>query len=346
MQRATAFARLLPMLEEFGVGPDAALAGTGLSIDDLKPDSFIPYRAALAFLENAAALTDREDLGLRLGGRQSLASLGPLRDAMLHAETLGEALADFVAFQITNTTGAAVYLHRAEGEFIFGYGIYDAADVLSPQMHDMVLAVGQNLIRELTAAAVRPTGFLSMRSAPSDRTPWESLGAPIQFGQDQTALLLSRTAAGFRLPTANEAAREEALAVLASHMSLAPWGWAGRTRHALRALLLDRRSSMPQVARHLRNHPRSLRRALKKEGTCFEAIKDEVRYAVARELLSLGSLSVGELAMTLDFASPSAFVRAFRRWSGTTPSAWRDARGGINSAPASTYAQDRDASTP
>jgi AraC-like DNA-binding protein len=163
-----------------------------------------------------------------------------------------------------------------------------------------------------------------MRSAPSDRTPWESLGAPIHFGQDQTALYLSRAAAGFRLPTANPAARDDALAVLAMHMSRAPWGWEGRTRHALRALLLDRQSGMPQVARHLRIHPRSLRRALEREGARFDAIKDEVRYSVARELLSLGSLSVGELAMTLDFASPGAFIRAFRRWSGTTPSAWRD----------------------
>jgi hypothetical protein len=95
VQRATAFARLLPMIEELGSSPAAALAGTGLSINDLKPDGFIPYRAALAFLENAAAMTGREDLGLRLGDQQNLASLGPLGEAMFHAKTLGEALADF-----------------------------------------------------------------------------------------------------------------------------------------------------------------------------------------------------------------------------------------------------------
>jgi AraC-like DNA-binding protein len=171
-----------------------------------------------------------------------------------------------------------------------------------------------------------------MRPAPLDRTLWEGLGAPIHFGQDQTALYLSRAAAGFRLPAANPAARDHALAVLAPHMSIAPWGWEGRTRHALRALLLDRQSSMQEVARHLRIHPRSLRRALEREGTRFDVIKDEVRYTFARELLTLGSLSLGELAMTLDFASPSAFIRAFRRWSGTAPSAWRDIRGPVSAS--------------
>jgi hypothetical protein len=110
VQRATAFARLLPMIEELGSSPAAALAGTGLSINDLKPDGFIPYRAALAFLENAAAMTGREDLGLRLGDQQNLASLGPLGEAMFHAKTLGEALADF-----THTHTHSLSDHQLDG---------------------------------------------------------------------------------------------------------------------------------------------------------------------------------------------------------------------------------------
>jgi len=56
-----------------------------------------------------------------------------------------------------------------------------------------------------------------------------------------------------------------------------------------------------------------------------EPIKDAVRFAAARELLSLTALPVGEVAMA-DFASPSAFIHAFRRWSGTAPGRWRELR--------------------
>lgn len=81
--------------------------------------------------------------------------------------------------------------------------------------------------------------------------------------------------------------------------------------------------SMREVAAHLGFHPRSLRRALASEGTTFEAIKDETRYAVARELLSLTQLPAADVSMSLGYGTPSAFVHAFRRWSGNAPIQWR-----------------------
>jgi AraC-like DNA-binding protein len=55
----------------------------------------------------------------------------------------------------------------------------------------------------------------------------------------------------------------------------------------------------------------------------FEAIKDEVRHATARELLMLGALDVADIAFTLDYASASSFIHAFRRWSGMSLGQWR-----------------------
>jgi AraC-like DNA-binding protein len=127
----------------------------------------------------------------------------------------------------------------------------------------------------------------------------------------------------FRLPAADRAARGEALAELALRLSLAPWGTSGRVRHALRSLMLSGRTKLPDVAAHLGHHPKALRRALAREGTTFDAVKDDVRHAVARELLTLTPLPVGDIAMTLNFASPSSFVHAFRRWSGSSPARWR-----------------------
>lgn len=80
------------------------------------------------------------------------------------------------------------------------------------------------------------------------------------------------------------------------------------------------------MAAHLGTTPRTLRRALDAEGTTFEEIRDRVRFAMARELLDLTGLQAAHIALTLDFATPSAFVRAFRRWTGCTPSVWRAER--------------------
>ena len=64
--------------------------------------------------------------------------------------------AAFAAFQSSNSTGAAVYLMRADRDVILGYGVYDQTAQTSPQIYDMVLAVGCNLIAELSGGAVGP----------------------------------------------------------------------------------------------------------------------------------------------------------------------------------------------
>jgi AraC-like DNA-binding protein len=70
-------------------------------------------------------------------------------------------------------------------------------------------------------------------------------------------------------------------------------------------------------------HGRTLNRRLKARGTTFQSLVDEVRYEIARQLLEHTHMSMSQIAATFDYTDASAFTRAFRRWSGTTPAAWR-----------------------
>ena len=80
---------------------------------------------------------------------------------------------------------------------------------------------------------------------------------------------------------------------------------------------------MPNIAARLGQHPRSLRRALDREGTTFAALRDEVLHTVARELLSLTPIHISDISLALNYANTGAFTNAFRRWSGSAPSEWR-----------------------
>lgn len=81
---------------------------------------------------------------------------------------------------------------------------------------------------------------------------------------------------------------------------------------------------MEAVASDLCLTPRTLRRRLDDEGTTFSAIRDEVRLALAEELLSMTELSIGEIAGRLGYADPTCFTNAFKGWKdGMTPLAWR-----------------------
>ena len=94
----------------------------------------------------------------------------------------------------------------------------------------------------------------------------------------------------------------------------------------LRRLLSRDRTPWPDleaVAQHLHISPQTLRRHLREEGTSFQALKDELRRDIAIYHLGRADLSLQEIAEQLGFSEPSAFHRAFKKWTGVTPGAYR-----------------------
>ena len=70
-------------------------------------------------------------------------------------------------------------------------------------------------------------------------------------------------------------------------------------------------------------HRRTLHRHLRTEGLAFRQVADEIRFEIACELLENTDMALSQVAAALQYSELSAFTRAFRRWSGQTPSAWR-----------------------
>lgn len=77
------------------------------------------------------------------------------------------------------------------------------------------------------------------------------------------------------------------------------------------------------VAAHLHISPQTLRRHLREEGTSFQALKDQLRRDIAIYHLGRADLSLQQIAEQLGFSEPSAFHRAFKKWTGLTPGAYR-----------------------
>ena len=104
-------------------------------------------------------------------------------------------------------------------------------------------------------------------------------------------------------------------------------GLSDRARRLCRDAL-DRGDAAPTLtllARDLQLSPASLRRRLEDEGAGWGQLKDAVRRDLALQLLVDGQLSVGEIAARLGFNDASTFYRAFRKWTGSAPGAWRSA---------------------
>lgn len=82
-------------------------------------------------------------------------------------------------------------------------------------------------------------------------------------------------------------------------------------------------ASSPEVALALHLSPRTFSRRLAAEGTHFQAIKDEVRRDLAIQELTSGQQTLIDLASWLGFEDLPSFNRAFKRWTGSTPGAYR-----------------------
>ncbi|WP_373506078.1 AraC family transcriptional regulator ligand-binding domain-containing protein [Aestuariivirga sp.] len=324
MQRLGPGAGLPDFLARHGRSIDEVLHGLPVTASDLRPDAFMPLPLVIEIFERAAAATQCGDIGFQLGKQQSFPALGAVGQLMSYSQTLGEALADYITVQISNSSAGSAYLHRLGDDYAFGFGLYGPGFRSSAHIYDISLAVGINIIRDLTRGAVIPLEALLIRLVPDDPAPYrEHARCPVRFNQNQCCLILSARDLDFPLKTYDREAHGKLLGALQARLKRDHSGVADQVRHAMRPLMLTGKTSLDDVAAHLGLHPRTLERRLDAWGTTFGAIKDSVRFAVARELLLITELSASDIAASLGYATPSAFVHAFRRWANVTPTHWR-----------------------
>jgi AraC-like DNA-binding protein len=103
---------------------------------------------------------------------------------------------------------------------------------------------------------------------------------------------------------------------------------AGTVRRILTRLLGDDEAgcSLTAVSASLHMSERSLQRRLADEGVTFDALLDDLRRELALRYLADEKVAIAEIAYLLGYSEPSAFHRAFKRWTGTTPAEARQQR--------------------
>ncbi|MGD8859501.1 MAG: helix-turn-helix domain-containing protein [Myxococcales bacterium] len=99
--------------------------------------------------------------------------------------------------------------------------------------------------------------------------------------------------------------------------------WTRRTREALLALLESQPPTAERVGEALGVSASTLGRRLFEEGTSFRRVLDDLRLEQARHHLRRRELSLLEVAFLLGYSNLGAFVRAFRRWTNTSPAEYR-----------------------
>ncbi|MFD9793844.1 AraC family transcriptional regulator [Streptomyces sp. NPDC059070] len=155
-------------------------------------------------------------------------------------------------------------------------------------------------------------------------------GCPVRFGQSGTRAVFGAhwlTAPLVRDEAALERMLRRSPFELLSRRAYGTTVGEQVHRDLARALLASPRlPSLEATAARLALSPATLRRRLQREGTSFQQLKDTVRRDAAIAGLAEGREPIAELAARLGFSEDTSFHRAFRRWTGTTPGAYRAVR--------------------
>jgi AraC-like DNA-binding protein len=326
--RVGVMAAVPAILRELGVDPAVIVAESGLDpglLDD--PDNLMSYVARGRLLSRCLARTGCADFGLRVGRHGQLSALGLVGFLVQQAPDVGTALTSLVRYLHLHVRGAAVSLQVQAGTATFAYDICEPQVEATDQIADGALAMMFNILRTLCGARWRPLEVQFAHRGPADVQPFRRLfGAPLQFDAGRNALVFAASWLEHRSSTADPQLRRflqrQIDALDARHRD----DFATQVRSVLRTALLTGHGSADQVAGLFSMHPRTLNRRLHEAGTRFRALVDEVRFEVAGQMLRDTGLRIDEIAAALDYADASAFTRAFRRWSGATPAAWRTRR--------------------
>jgi AraC-like DNA-binding protein len=98
------------------------------------------------------------------------------------------------------------------------------------------------------------------------------------------------------------------------------------TRQVVQAITNQLKGELPSIdaiAHILAMSVRQLQRELQAEGTSFQKLLDETRKQLALRYLKHPHTPIHDVAFMLGFSEPSAFHRAFKRWTGQTPRTYR-----------------------
>ncbi|MER2266748.1 AraC family transcriptional regulator [Methylobacterium oxalidis] len=310
------------------------LAERGADFDDLVAEAgldprvfggrLVPFTALGHLLALGASRTSCAHLGLLVGQRATLDSLGLIGLLMRNSGTVEDALRALEAHLCVRNRGALVGLGVFDDTAVLSYAPHEPEAEGAAHHAERGIAKATNLLRELCAPDWAPLEVLLPRSAPQDVAPYGAFfRAPVRFDQETAALVFPASLLEQRIAGADAAVRrsvEERIRCLEAAQSST---LTEKLREYLRTEVTRQRCNAERAARLRMVNRRTLSRRLRAEGTSFKRLATEAQFRVARHLLADTTLTMGQISAALDFSEPAAFTHAFHRWSGTSPSAWR-----------------------
>lgn len=271
-----------------------------------------------------------EVIGLRVAELVPFGAYKGLDYLLTASPTLGEAIEKSARYFHLANGGADLRLRHAQR----GRACLELHNTGAPREHlrrsvEYTFSVLLNRFRLATGVRLRPAEVhFTFEAPPAVTDYYKTFQAPVRFNRPVNQLVLDEAALGLPHPGSDPQLCELLEHHAGQQLRRLPCAedFAAEVRRVLGATLRRGDARVSAVARELAMSGRSLQRRLNAEGSSFREELDRVRSELAFRLLNEGGADARELAFLLGFSEPSAFHRAFKRWTGTTPAAYRSPR--------------------
>jgi len=289
------------------------------------PDERIHVAAVHTMLEAAITLTQDELLGVKASKLCTLGDVGLLDFVMSSADTLRTAL-----------EAAGRYTRLLNDTLDFALEVQGERAVVRLESRVVLPAVAedyQTCAMISNQSACWPDGVLAdmdvwfRHKPPASVEPYLDALGPVRLHFQAPLSGFGFPSALLEQPLRSSNSKLHDVLRRYADLSLASLPKPESITERVRALVSDQLSSgdfsLEETARALHMSPRTLGRRLSDEGTTFKGVVDEMRKTVALHYVAARDVDLSEIALLAGFTETPSFYRAFRRWTGTTPTKYR-----------------------
>lgn len=319
---------MLAVLPSFGVEVAEVCRSIGVDLEVFRRHGRIAVSVETALWEEVAARLPEIPLGVALAER--CFTLG-LHESSLYeylgsfAPTLREAAAAMRARQRLETDAFVTSFLERESlcvmqlELVYGH---------VPVAQDRLEFSMMRTLKEAQRLCGRP--FVPKRVALRRRASThlhaygQAFGVPVELGAERDFMVFPVEVLDYPLLRANPVLFADLLQIADDVLAkLAPVELWSVLEAAIERMLPEGELAMSSVASWMGMSPDALQRVVRSRGTTWSEVVDRVRHRMAEALLRDLELPIASVGYRLGFATPASFTRAFRRWTGMTPEAYR-----------------------